>query len=126
MFRLRRIGSAPALVRTSTAWSRGRAPAAIRAGDVRGDPVGFLGGRRERLVADGRRRAGRLGTLGPELLGDPGPDLEPIRIVEPDQPTAGVEDLGARPVVAPQHDQAGPAVALRNSRMLLIAAPRKR
>ena len=84
------------------------------AGDLPGNPVGLLGPGRERLVTHGRGAPAdrRLGPLRSEPLVDPGLHLEPVRIVEPDQPVARLEDPGSRPVVPLQDDQPGPARSL--------------
>ena len=79
----------------------GRPASGDPARDIRGDPVRFLGARRERFELDGHAR---LASLGTESLGDPGPDLETIGIVESNEPVRGVEDRSERAVVPAQHD----------------------
>ena len=74
-----------------------------------------------------RRPAGSVARTGAEPLRDPGLDLQPVRVVEADQPMGGVEDRRARPVVPAEDDGPGArGYASRKPRMLLIAAPRKR
>ena len=66
-------------------------------------------------VANASRRTGGgvgVAALGAEPLADPGADLEPVRVVEPDQPIGGVEDRRARAVVPAQDDRPRPAVPL--------------
>ncbi len=87
-----------------------RGPSLDAPADLGGDPVGLLGARREDLEPDRRRLGGR--SLRAQALEDPGPHLEPVRIVEPDQPVGGVEDRRQRPVVPPQDHRARPDVAL--------------
>ena len=70
--------------------------------DLGGDPVGLVGAGREGLEPD-RSRA-RADPLGPQPLADPGPDLEAVGVVEPDQPVGGVEDRRVRAVVPAQDD----------------------
>ncbi len=77
--------------------------------DLRGHPVGLLRARPECLQPNGHRAAAR--PLGPEPLHDPGPDLEAVGIVEPDEPVGCVEDRRPRAVVASQHDRACRPVA---------------
>ena len=57
------------------------------------------------------RRSGGT-TLGNQLLDDPRPDLEPVRVVMTDQAIRGIEDGAAGPVVAAQHDHLRVPVAL--------------
>ena len=80
-------------------------------------------------VANASRRTGAAagsGAIGAEALDDPGPDLEAVRVVVPDQPIGRVEDRRERPVVPPKDDRPGAAdSASPKSRMLSIAAPRK-
>ena len=78
--------------------------------DVRRDPVGLLGAGGERLVPDGGRPVAP--PLRDELLDDPRPDLEAVRIVVADEPVRRVEDRAARPVVPAQHDDPGVPVPL--------------
>ena len=78
--------------------------------DLGGDPVGLLGARPEDLQPD--RRRSRRDALWPEALDDPGPDLEPVRVVEPDEPVGGVQDRCQRTVVPPQDDGPCPEVAI--------------
>ena len=92
--------------------------------DLGGDPVRLLGARREGLEPDRARRAGET-RCGPEPLDDAGPDLEPVRVVEPDEPVGGVEDRRERPVVAAQDDRPGAdGSGPGTPRMLSTAAPR--
>ena len=80
------------------------------AGDVRRDPVGLLRARHEGLVANGRRVV--AAPLRVQPLHDPRPGLQPVRVVVADEPVGGLEDRRPRPVVLPQHDDPGLAVAL--------------
>ena len=66
--------------------------------------------RRERLEADRRLVVG--GANRPELLGDRRPDLEPVRIVAPDEPVGRVEDRCERAVVAAQDDRSCRSIAI--------------
>ena len=70
--------------------------------DLSGDPVRLVRPGRERRLADGQRAA--PSPVRDQALDDPALDLEPIRIVEPDQAIGRVEDRRARPVVAPHDD----------------------
>ncbi len=79
--------------------------------DLGGDPVGLLRARREDLEPDRRRRRRRRAAARSRLT-IAGPDLEPVRVVEPDEPVGRVEDRRERPVVPPQHDGPGPEVAV--------------
>ena len=69
--------------------------------DVGGDPVGLLRTGRDRLDPD-RRRIDVV-ALCPEPLGQTGPDLEAVRVVEADEVVRGIEDRRERAVVPPQH-----------------------
>ena len=84
-------------------------------GDVAGHPVGFVRTGREGLVADGRGTpaGGRFGPLRAEPLVDPRPDLEPLRVVESDEPMAGGQDARPGSIVPPQDDVAwrGPTIS---------------
>ena len=110
MLSARRIGSAWPLARTRTAWSRGAAPASIRR------PISAaIQSASSAPVAktSSRTGAGAAATaLGAQPLDDPGPDLEPVRVVEPDQPIGGVEDRRERAVVPAQDDGPCPEVAV--------------
>ncbi len=108
--RARTIGSAPAFVRTRTAWSRGRAPGRDPAPDLGRDPVGLVGAGRERLEADRRRVIAR--SLRAQALVDADPDLESIGIVVADEPVGRVEDRRPGAVVAAEHDDPGAAMAI--------------
>ena len=78
--------------------------------DLGGDPVGLLRPGGEDLEPD--RRWHRGGALGSQSLEDPGPHLEPVRVVEPDQPIGGIEDRREGPIVAPQDDRPRPEIPL--------------
>ncbi len=78
--------------------------------DVRRDPVGLLGARRERLVADRRRVV--AAPLRVEPLDDPRAGLQPVRVVVTDEAVGGLEDRRPRPVVLPEDDDARLAIAL--------------
>ena len=77
--------------------------------DVGRDPVRFLRSRGERLETHRRRR--RVTSLCPEALDETRPRLEPIGVVEPDEPVRRVEDRAERAVVAAQDDGPGAWVA---------------
>ena len=102
MLSARRIGSACPLARTRIAWSRADPPAAMRRAisaaiqSASSDAVANTSSRTG--AASGSARSARRRLL------DPGPDLEPIRIVEPDQPVRGIEDRRLRAIVPPQDD----------------------
>jgi len=108
MFSERSTGSASALARTRTANSFGRAPAATRPAISAGDPVGLFRARGEGEVADGPLVALPLRN---ETLVYPVAELEAIRVVEPNEPIARVQDRRTRTVVASQHDLATARVA---------------
>ena len=101
-FSARRTGSAWPFARTRTAWSRGRAPAAIRRAmsaaiqSASSEPVANASSRTG--AAAGSRRSAF------SRFADAGPDLEPVRVVEPDEPIRRVEDRAERSVVPSQHD----------------------
>ena len=78
--------------------------------DLGRDPVGLLGTRAEHLEPD--RRGSRRDALGPEPLDDARPDLEPVRVVEPDEPVRGVEDRRERAVVPTQDDGPCPEISV--------------
>ena len=59
-------------------------------GDLRRDPFRFVGSGHEGLEAHGHGVV--RGPFGAELLDDAGPHLEPIRIVEANQPMTRGED----------------------------------
>ena len=61
-------------------------------------------------MADGHRIV--AAPLGVKSLDDPGPGLEPVRVVVPDEPVGRVEDRRARAVVAAQDHHPGLPVAL--------------
>jgi len=65
--------------------------------DIGRDPVGLLRPGRERLQP--HRCCGRVSAGRPETLRDPGPHLEPIRVIETDEPVRGIQD-GAEPFEA--------------------------
>ena len=88
----------------------GRRPGLDPAPDLRRDPVGLLGAGPEDLEPD--RRRGRRDALRPKALDDPRPDLESVRVVEPDEPIGRVEDRTERAVVPPQHDGPCPEIAI--------------
>ena len=111
MLRARRIGSAWPLARTRIAWSRGAAPASIRRPISAAIQSASSAPGREDLEAD-RCRASATRRCGTQPLDDAGADLEPIRVVEPDQPIGRVEDRRERPVVPPQDDGPCPEVAV--------------
>ena len=110
MLSARRIGSAWPLARTRTAWSRGAAPASMR----RPISAAIQSASSEPVAKTSSRTGGGAAAdaLRPEALDDPGPHLESVRVVEPDQPVGRVEDRRERAVVAPQDDRPRPEVAL--------------
>ena len=111
MLSARRIGSAWPFARTRTAWSRARCPGLDPTPDLGGDPVGLLGTRRRTLRA-GPARQPATTRCGAEPLDDARPDLEPVRVVEPDEPVGGVEDRRQRAVVPAQDDGPCPEVSV--------------
>ena len=110
MFSARRIGSAWPFARTRMAWSRGCGAALDPSSDLGRDPVRLLGAGAEDLEPD--RRRSRRDALRPQPLDDAGPDLESLRIVEPDEAVRRVEDRRERPIVPPQHDGPCPEIAI--------------
>ena len=81
------------------------------AADLGDDPVGLVRcpvakASSRTGAGGGDRRARRGGAC------DAGPDLEPVGVVEPDQPVGGVEDRRLRAVVPAQDDGPGRAVAV--------------
>ncbi len=118
------MASAWWLARTRIAWSRGGRAGGDPATDLRGDPVRFLGAGREGLEAN---RGGRRGhPCGTEPLDDAAADLQPLRVVEPDEPVGRIEDRRVRPIVPAQHHGPGADIALAELQDVVHGGPAER
>ena len=78
-------------------------------GDLGGDPVRLFRSGGEGLQSD--RTGGRVTSFRAKAFAHPDPDLQAVRVVEPNQSIGGVEDRRQGAVVAPQHDRPGAGVA---------------
>ena len=103
------------------AWCR---PRGDPPADLRSDPVRLLRARGEDLQPDRRRRVAR--PFRPEPFPDARPDLQPVRVVEPDQAVGGVQHRGERSVVSAQDDRASTRVAILECEDVVEGRPTER
>ena len=88
-----------------------RSPRLDPPSDLGGHPVRLIGPRRERNLADGRGPG--EAAMRHQPLHDPALHLQPIRVVEPDEPVRRIEDRCPRPVVPPHDHGSGVPEALQ-------------